>query len=39
VAAAKLARFVVEVVERLDLAAMNRAYRGSGSAEYARRRF
>jgi len=29
-----LARFVVEVVESLDLAAMNKAYRGSGSASY-----
>ena len=29
-----LARFVVEVVESLDLTAMNKAYRGSGSASY-----
>ena len=29
-----LARFVVEVVESLDLTAMNRSYRGSGSASY-----
>src|SRR5258707_7594727 len=29
-----LARFVVEVVESLDLTAMNQAYRGSGSASY-----
>jgi len=29
-----LARFVVEVVEQLDLSAMVRAYRGSGSASY-----
>lgn len=29
-----LARFVVEVIERLDLSAMVRAYRGSGSAPY-----
>ncbi len=29
-----LARFVVEVVERLDLSALVRAYRGSGSASY-----
>jgi transposase len=29
-----LARFVVEVIERLDLAAMVGAYRGSGSASY-----
>jgi len=29
-----LARFVVEVVDRLDLSAMVRAYRGSGSASY-----
>ena len=29
-----LARFVVEVVEQLDLSAMVKAYRGSGSASY-----
>ncbi len=29
-----LARFVVEVIERLDVSAMARAYRGSGSASY-----
>lgn len=29
-----LARFVVEVIERLDLSAMLKAYRGSGSAPY-----
>jgi transposase len=29
-----LARFVVEVIESLDLGAMNRSYRGSGSAAY-----
>lgn len=29
-----LARFVVEVIEQLDLSAMVRAYRGSGSASY-----
>ncbi|CCV14384.1 IS1182 family transposase [Mesorhizobium sp. STM 4661] len=29
-----LARFVVEVIERLDLSAMVKAYRGSGSASY-----
>src|ERR1700694_2725812 len=29
-----LARFVVEVVEGLDLRAMSKAYRGSGSASY-----
>jgi transposase len=29
-----LARFVVEVIERLNLSAMVRAYRGSGSASY-----
>ena len=29
-----LARFVVEVVERLDLSALVKAYRGSGSASY-----
>jgi transposase len=29
-----LARFVVEVIERLDLSAMIRSYRGSGSASY-----
>ena len=29
-----LARFVVEVIERLDLAALVGAYRGSGSASY-----
>lgn len=29
-----LARFVVEVVEQLDVSAMSRAYRGSGSAAY-----
>lgn len=29
-----LARFVVEIVEQLDLSAMSRAYRGSGSAAY-----
>ena len=29
-----LARFVVEVIERLDLLAMVKAYRGSGSASY-----
>jgi transposase len=29
-----LARFVVEVVDRLDLSALEKAYRGSGSASY-----
>jgi transposase len=29
-----LARFVVEVIEGLDLSAMSKAYRGSGSASY-----
>ncbi len=29
-----LARFVVEVIESLDLGAMSRSYRGSGSASY-----
>ena len=29
-----LARFVVEVIERLDLSAMSRSYRGTGSASY-----
>lgn len=29
-----LARFVVEVVDQLDLSAMEKAYRGSGSASY-----
>ena len=29
-----LARFVVEVIDRLDLSAMVKAYRGSGSASY-----
>ena len=29
-----LARFVVEVIDRLDLSGMTRAYRGSGSASY-----
>jgi transposase len=29
-----LARFVVEVIERLDLSCMANAYRGSGSAPY-----
>ncbi len=29
-----LARFVVEVIEKLDLSRMTRAYRGSGSASY-----
>src|SRR5918994_4464617 len=29
-----LARFVVEVIERLDLRALVKAYRGSGSASY-----
>ncbi len=29
-----LARFVVEVVEQLDVSAMSRSYRGSGSAAY-----
>jgi len=29
-----LARFVVEVIERLDLSAMVKSYRGSGSASY-----
>ena len=29
-----LARFVVEVVDGLDLSAMSRSYRGSGSAPY-----
>jgi transposase len=29
-----LARFVVEVVEQLDISGMSRAYRGSGSAAY-----
>ena len=29
-----LARFVVEVIDGLDLGAMSRSYRGSGSASY-----
>ncbi len=29
-----LARFVVEIVEQLDMSSMSRAYRGSGSAAY-----
>ena len=29
-----LARFVVEVIEQLDLSSMVKAYRGSGSASY-----
>jgi transposase len=29
-----LARFVVEIIDQLDLSAMSRAYRGSGSASY-----
>ena len=29
-----LARFVVEVIEQLDLSAFVKAYRGSGSASY-----
>ena len=29
-----LARFVVDVVDQLDLSAMSKAYRGSGSASY-----
>src|SRR3984957_9382322 len=29
-----LARFVVEVVDALDLSAMSKSYRGSGSASY-----
>lgn len=29
-----LARFIVEVIEKLDLRAMSRSYRGSGSASY-----
>jgi transposase len=29
-----LARFVVEVIEGLDLSAMSKSYRGSGSASY-----
>src|SRR5260370_18190728 len=29
-----LARFIVEVIERLDLSAMSRSYRGTGSASY-----
>src|SRR6266853_2033629 len=29
-----LARFIVEVIDRLDLSAMSRSYRGSGSASY-----
>src|SRR3979490_1872664 len=29
-----LARFVVEVIDRLDLSAMSKSYRGSGSASY-----
>ena len=32
--AAHLARFVVEVVDQLDLSALTRQYRGSGSAAY-----
>jgi len=31
---AHLARFLVEVVERLDLRAMSQSYCGSGSASY-----
>ena len=29
-----MARFVVEVIDRLDLSAMSRSYRGTGSASY-----
>src|SRR5258707_15532151 len=29
-----LARFIVEVIDRLDLSAMSRSYRGPGSASY-----
>ena len=29
-----LARFVVDIVDQLDLSAMSKAYRGSGSASY-----
>jgi transposase len=29
-----LAKFVVEIVERLDLGALNRAYRGRGSEAF-----
>jgi transposase len=29
-----LARFVVEIIDQLDLSAMSKAYRGSGSASY-----
>src|SRR5258708_14897946 len=29
-----LARFIVEIIERLDLSAMSRSYRGTGSASY-----
>ena len=29
-----LARFVVEVIDGLDLSAMSRSYRGTGSASY-----
>ena len=29
-----LARFIVEVIEGLDLTAMSRSYRGTGSASY-----
>src|SRR5260370_17960922 len=29
-----LARFIVEVIDRLDLSAMSRSYRGTGSASY-----
>src|SRR3954468_14663351 len=34
VAAEHLARFVVEVIDALDLSAMSRSYRGTGSASY-----
>jgi hypothetical protein len=29
-----LARFIVEVIERLDVSAMSGSYRGTGSASY-----
>jgi hypothetical protein len=32
--AAELARFVVEVIDGLDLSSMVKSYRGSGSAGY-----
>ena len=31
-----LARFIVEVVDGLDLSAMSKSYRGTGSASYLR---